>query len=121
MDGELVAWSQLAVPCNAACNPIYPKLQLHVSQATTLCIPGCNPMRPRLQPYASQAATLCISGELDDSRLVEAAAGERFVFKRRGRETEAPRGEQESYLVITPRRRYGGGSRRGHRDQWRSY
>ena len=57
MDGELVAWSQLAVPCNAACNPIYPKLQLHVSQAATLCIPGCNPMHPRLQPYASQASS----------------------------------------------------------------
>jgi len=40
-------------------------------------------MHPRLQPYASQAATLCIPGELDDSRLVEAAAGERLVFKRR--------------------------------------
>ena len=59
-------------------------------------------MHSRLQPYASQAATLCIPGELDDSRLVEAAAGERFVFKRRGTETEAPRGEQESYLVISP-------------------
>ena len=81
-----MAWSQLAIPCNVACNP----------------------MRPRLQPYASQAATLCISGELDDSRLVDAAAGERFVFKRRGTETEAPRGDQESYLVITPRRRHGG-------------
>ena len=57
-----------------------------------------------------QAATLCIPGELDDSRLVEAAAGERFVFKRRGTETEAPRGEQESYLVIPLRRRYGGGA-----------
>ena len=78
-----------------------------------------HPMHPRLQPYASQAATLCIPGELDDSRLVEAAAGERFVFKRRGTETEAPRGEQESYLVIPLRRRYGGGSRRGHREQWR--
>ena len=66
-------------------------------QAATLCI---------------QAATLCIPGELDDSRLVEAAAGERFVFKRRGTETEAPRGEQESYLVIPLRRRYGGESRR---------
>jgi hypothetical protein len=62
----------------------------------------------------SQAATLCISGELDDSRLVEAAAGERFVFKRRGTETEAPRGGQESHqLVITPRRRRGEGRRRG--------
>ena len=74
---------------------------------------GCNSTCPKLQPYASQAATLCISGELDDSRLVDAAAGERFVFKRRGTETEAPRGDQESYLVITPRRRHGGGSRRG--------
>ena len=69
-------------------------------------------MHLRLQPYTSQAATVCSSGELDDSRLVEAAAGERCVFKRRGTETEAPRGEQESCLVITPRwRRRGGRSR----------
>ena len=83
--------------------------------ATSLQAP-CN---SAYSPYAFQAATLCIPGELDDSRLVEAAAGERFVFKRRGTETEAPRGEQESYLVIPLRRRYGGGSRRGHREQWR--
>ena len=48
-------------------------------------------------------------GELDDSRLVEAAAGERLVFKRRGMETEVPQWEQESLLVIPSRRRHGGG------------
>ena len=92
-DGELAAWNHPATL---------------FTQAATPRVPSCNPMRLRLQPYASQAATLCISGELDDSRLVDAAAGERFVFKRRGTETEAPRGDQESYLVITPRRRHGG-------------
>ena len=98
-----------------SCNPMQCSLQTYLPQAAAPRVPGCNPihpgcnpMHPRLQPYASQAATLCISGELDDSRLVDAAAGERFVFKRRGTETEAPRGDQESYLVITPRRRHGG-------------
>ena len=50
-----LSWSRWVTGCITGCNPMYPGLQPHLSQAAT-------PTHPGLQPYVAQAATLCIPG-----------------------------------------------------------